>query len=91
MHPDGKDGGDVYKRQVLVSVTKGIERGTSLRMSQILEEVTGRTVAVLSGPSHAEAVSYTHLDVYKRQSRVCTVPSAHSTHVETAISRISPP
>lgn len=30
---------------VLVSVTKGIERGTSLRMSQILEEVTGRTVA----------------------------------------------
>lgn len=41
---------------VLVSVTKGIERGTSLRMSQILEEVTGRTVAVLSGPSHAEEV-----------------------------------
>ena len=41
---------------VLVSATKGIERGTSLRMSQILEEVTGRTVAVLSGPSHAEEV-----------------------------------
>ena len=41
---------------ILVSVTKGIESGTSLRMSQILEEVTGRTVAVLSGPSHAEEV-----------------------------------
>ena len=42
---------------VLVSVTKGIERGTSLRMSQILQEVTGHTVAVLSGPTHAEEVA----------------------------------
>jgi len=41
---------------ILVSVTKGIEAGTSLRMTQILEEVTGRTVAALSGPSHAEEV-----------------------------------
>ena len=41
---------------VLVSVTKGIEAGTSQRMSQIIENVTGRTVAVLSGPSHAEEV-----------------------------------
>ena len=41
---------------VLVSVTKGIEPGTSLRMSQVVEEVTGKTVAVLSGPSHAEEV-----------------------------------
>ncbi len=41
---------------IVVSVTKGIEAGTSLRMSQILEEVTGKTVAVLSGPSHAEEV-----------------------------------
>lgn len=41
---------------VLVSVTKGIESGTSLRMSEIIEQVTGKTVAVLSGPSHAEEV-----------------------------------
>lgn len=41
---------------VIVSVTKGVERDTSLRMSQILEEETGNTVAVLSGPTHAEEV-----------------------------------
>ena len=41
---------------VIVSVTKGIEAGTSMRMSQVIEEVTGKTVAVLSGPSHAEEV-----------------------------------
>ena len=41
---------------ILVSVAKGIEPGTSLRMSQVLSEVTGHTIAVLSGPSHAEEV-----------------------------------
>ena len=41
---------------VIVSVTKGIESGTSLRMSQIVSEVTGNKVVVLSGPSHAEEV-----------------------------------
>ncbi len=41
---------------LLVSVTKGIERDTAKRMSQILTEVTGQTVAVLSGPTHAEEV-----------------------------------
>jgi len=41
---------------VLVSVTKGIEAGTSMRMSEIITQVTGKTVAVLSGPSHAEEV-----------------------------------
>ncbi len=42
---------------VLVSVAKGIEAGTSERLSQIIGEVTGRTVAVLCGPSHAEEVA----------------------------------
>ena len=41
---------------VIVSVTKGIEEATGARMSQIIEEETGATVAVLSGPSHAEEV-----------------------------------
>lgn len=40
----------------LVSVTKGIEAGTGKRMSEIISEETGKTVAVLSGPSHAEEV-----------------------------------
>lgn len=44
---------------ILVSVTKGIERGTHLRMSEIVREETGCRfpVAVLSGPSHAEEVA----------------------------------
>ncbi len=41
---------------VLVSVSKGIEAGTSKRMSEIIAEETGRTAAVLCGPSHAEEV-----------------------------------
>lgn len=42
---------------VLVSVTKGLEQGTHLRMSQVVQEETGKTVVVLTGPSHAEEVS----------------------------------
>ena len=42
---------------VLVSVTKGIENGTLLRMSQVVAEETGHDVVVLSGPSHAEEVA----------------------------------
>lgn len=43
---------------VLVSVSKGIERDTQLRMSEILREETGNIckVVALSGPSHAEEV-----------------------------------
>ena len=40
-----------------VCVAKGIEPDTSLRMSQVIEMVTGRPCAVLSGPSHAEEVA----------------------------------
>ncbi|MEA4941526.1 MAG: NAD(P)H-dependent glycerol-3-phosphate dehydrogenase [Oscillibacter sp.] len=44
---------------VLVSVSKGIERDTNLRMSQLVGEETGGRfpVTALSGPSHAEEVS----------------------------------
>ncbi len=42
----------------IVSCTKGIERGTGRRMSEILaEEVPGVVPCVLSGPSHAEEVA----------------------------------
>ncbi|MEI9897403.1 MAG: NAD(P)H-dependent glycerol-3-phosphate dehydrogenase [Chthoniobacter sp.] len=42
---------------VLLSCTKGVERGSGLRMSEILAECFPRNpVAVLSGPSHAEEV-----------------------------------
>ena len=42
---------------VMVSVTKGIEEGTLLRMSQIVAQETDRPVVALSGPCHAEEVA----------------------------------
>ena len=43
---------------IVVSVSKGIERDTNLRMSQVLREETNNIckVVALSGPSHAEEV-----------------------------------
>jgi glycerol-3-phosphate dehydrogenase (NAD(P)+) len=43
---------------IFVSATKGIENGTLLRMSQVIEEVTGGSkIAVLSGPTFAREVA----------------------------------
>ena len=43
--------------QIVVNVSKGIEESTLHTMSEIIsEEIPGCTVAVLSGPSHAEEV-----------------------------------
>ena len=46
------------KSTVLVTVSKGIERGTCKRLSQLLWEDTGGVcgIAALSGPTHAEEV-----------------------------------
>lgn len=46
-------------KKLIVSVTKGIEEDTCLRMSQIIREILKDKVeiVVLSGPSHAEEVS----------------------------------
>ncbi len=50
---------DLTPDMTLVSVSKGIEKGTSLRMTQIIQEATGGIcpVVALSGPSHAEEVA----------------------------------
>lgn len=49
------------KDVVIVSQTKGVENGTFLRMTEVIEDVLGASakdrVAVLSGPNHAEEVS----------------------------------
>jgi len=49
---------DVVKGAVLVDVSKGIEQGTHLRVSEILDDIGAEPEAyvVLSGPSHAEEV-----------------------------------
>ena len=60
-----------------VSVTKGIEPKTHLRMSQIVREETGRgRVAVLSGPSHAEEVA-------RRMPTGCVAAAESQTDAET--------
>lgn len=41
---------------IIVSVSKGIERGTLVTVSSILKELTHHNVAVLSGPSFAKEV-----------------------------------
>jgi glycerol-3-phosphate dehydrogenase (NAD(P)+) len=46
------------KEQILVSLAKGIENSTLLRMSEIIKELMPENeVAVVSGPSHAEEVA----------------------------------
>ena len=43
--------------QIIVNVAKGIEESTLMVLSDVIEdEIPGATVAVLSGPSHAEEV-----------------------------------
>jgi glycerol-3-phosphate dehydrogenase (NAD(P)+) len=42
---------------LVVSATKGLEEKTHERMSEVAEDILGRPVAVLSGPSHAEEVA----------------------------------
>ena len=46
------------KEAVMVSVTKGIENGTLMRMSEVVAQETNRPVVVLTGPSHAEEVAF---------------------------------
>lgn len=49
---------DIQSPGIVVSVSKGIEAGSYLRMSQVLaQELPGERVCVLSGPSHAEEVA----------------------------------
>jgi len=49
--------GYVQNGQIIVNVAKGIEEGTFMTLSQIVEEIIPQAdVAVLSGPSHAEEV-----------------------------------
>ena len=48
----------VKDNQILVDVAKGLEKGTGLRLSDVVkEELPNNPYVVLSGPSHAEEVS----------------------------------
>jgi len=49
----------IKKDQVIISVSKGIEKDTMLTMSEVIHDVLGNNfkVAALSGPTHAEEVA----------------------------------
>lgn len=48
----------VKEEQIIVNVSKGIEEGTLLRLSQVLQEIFPKNkVFTLCGPSHAEEVA----------------------------------
>jgi glycerol-3-phosphate dehydrogenase (NAD(P)+) len=77
----------VPPRAVLVSLMKGIELGTTKRMSEVIREVAGvpeDRVAVISGPNlapeiaqrqpAAAVVACTDLDVAERLQEACHVP-----------------
>ncbi len=49
--------GELSPEAVLISLSKGIEKETLLTPSEILRELTGLDVAVLSGPSFAKEVA----------------------------------
>ena len=67
---------DVYKRQVLGTIFHiGVEKATQLRGTYPwllwLLPVAGLLIVAIYRLTGTEAVSYTHLDVYKRQRQCC--------------------
>lgn len=49
----------INKDVVVISIAKGIEEGTNLRLSEVIEEeLPNNKVVILSGPSHAEEVAF---------------------------------
>ncbi|MGL4363159.1 MAG: NAD(P)H-dependent glycerol-3-phosphate dehydrogenase [Cellulosilyticaceae bacterium] len=47
----------VEPKTIFVNVSKGIEAGTQLRLSEVIQSVIPNEVVILSGPSHAEEVA----------------------------------
>lgn len=51
--------GKISNDVIIVSIAKGIEEGTNLRLSEVIEEeLPNNKVVILSGPSHAEEVAF---------------------------------
>lgn len=49
--------GKLKREVIVISIAKGIEEGTDLRLSQVIKEELPNAVVILSGPSHAEEVA----------------------------------
>lgn len=51
--------GKIDKDVIVISIAKGIEEGSNLRLSEVIaEELPNNKVVILSGPSHAEEVAF---------------------------------
>lgn len=51
--------GKISSDVIVISIAKGIEEGTNLRLSEVIEEeLPNNKVVILSGPSHAEEVAF---------------------------------
>lgn len=48
----------IDKNAIVINIAKGVEEGTNLRLSQVIEQELENPVVVLSGPSHAEEVAF---------------------------------
>jgi glycerol-3-phosphate dehydrogenase (NAD(P)+) len=70
----------VTDRAVLLSCTKGVERGSGKRMSEVIaEHFSDNPIAVLSGPSHAEEVA--------RRMPTCVVIASRSVEAANWVQR----
>ncbi|OPJ61635.1 NAD(P)H-dependent glycerol-3-phosphate dehydrogenase [Clostridium oryzae] len=49
--------GKINKNIIVVSIAKGMEEGTDLRLSEVISQELENPVVVMSGPSHAEEVA----------------------------------
>jgi len=68
-------GTTLYPDASLLSVVKGIEQGTHLRMSEVIEqELPGRRVAALSGPNLAREIAQDGEDELLASRRVAASP-----------------
>ena len=50
--------GKIRESVPVISIAKGMEQNTNLRLSEVIEEELPNPVVILSGPSHAEEVAF---------------------------------
>ena len=72
------------QNMLLVSATKGIENVTLLRMSEVIDQVTGYEAAVLSGPSFAKEVA-------RNEPTACVIASKYPGLARTIQSALATP
>src|SRR5260370_2668660 len=76
----------LHNGMAFVSATKGVEEGTLLRMSEVIEQVVSKfagftpAIAALSGPSFAQEVARAHPPDLTPPATVSSIPSTTPSH-----------